>query len=243
MDTILRKEAATFRERNGIGSTEPITLKSLLIKLNVLTVYKPLSGKFSGMALLASDKRFMLVNSDHPIGKQNFTICHELYHLFIQDEFSSVQCITGRFDKKADRNEYNADVFAAYLLMPEDGILELIPNEELKGKNKVSLETLLRIEHYYSCSRLALLYRLSSMNLIGPEKFQQFKFNVIQSAAQYGYSNELYKQGNQDEIIGDYGQLAKRLFEVEKISESHYLELMEDIGKNVTKEDSNEWEF
>jgi Zn-dependent peptidase ImmA (M78 family) len=243
MDPILRKEAAAFRERNGIGSNEPVNIKSLLLKLNVLTVYKPLSGKFSGMAILAGDKRFMLINSDHPIGKQNFTICHEIYHLYIQEGFTSMQCFTGRFDKKTDRNEYNADLFAAYLLMPEDGIYELIPNNELRSKNKVSLETILKIEQYFSCSRLALLYRLHDLNLISNEQVQDYKFNVIQSAIQYGYSDNLYKAGNQNEIIGDYGQIAKKLFEIEKISESHYLELMDDIDKVVLEEQADEWEF
>ena len=48
---ILEKKANDFRNRNGLGSNDSIRLKSLLNKLDVLTVFKPLSAAFSGMAL------------------------------------------------------------------------------------------------------------------------------------------------------------------------------------------------
>jgi len=80
----IEKEAAEFRTRLGYTSYDPIGLKSLLIKLNIITLFKPLSEKFSGMAVKVEDTCFMFVNSSHSIGRQNFTICHELYHLFIQ---------------------------------------------------------------------------------------------------------------------------------------------------------------
>src|SRR5690606_844105 len=98
---ILEKKAYEFRKNAGLSSEDPIRLKSLLTKLNVLTVYKPLSDRFSGMALKVGDNRFILVNANHSLGKQHFTICHELYHLFIQENFTSMVCDTGRFDSSS----------------------------------------------------------------------------------------------------------------------------------------------
>jgi len=40
-----------FRQQNGYSSTEPVHLKSLLLKKNVLSLFRPLSDDFSGMAL------------------------------------------------------------------------------------------------------------------------------------------------------------------------------------------------
>lgn len=243
METILKKKAAVFRERYHIGLNEPLQLHNLLSELGVLTVFMPLPGDFSGMALLAGDKRFMLINADHPLGKQHFTICHELYHLFVQEGFTSQHCITGRFDKRHDKQEYYADVFAANLLMPEHGLIERIPDEELKGRNKISIETILKIEQHYACSRKALLYRLFTMDLISADYQEQFKHNVIRSARQYGYTTALYSSANNGLIIGDYAAKAKKLFDAEKISEPHYLELMTDIGIELEKEGTDEWKY
>ena len=109
--------AQEFRQKNGLSLTEPLKLKSLLQKTNVLTIYKPLSSKFSGMSikidLPAKTYKFMLVNSEHPVGKQHFTICHELYHLYYQKDFKAAVSCSGVIDKKGNSEEYNADVFAS----------------------------------------------------------------------------------------------------------------------------------
>ena len=64
---IIERQVSEFRADNGLSSSEPITLKSLLLKLNVLTILRPLSENFSGMCLKDnSGHRFMLINSNHP---------------------------------------------------------------------------------------------------------------------------------------------------------------------------------
>ncbi|MEJ0057615.1 MAG: ImmA/IrrE family metallo-endopeptidase [Bacteroidota bacterium] len=228
LDIEIEKKAIFFRQKTGLSSTEPIRLKSLLLKLNVLTLFKPLSGNFSGMAVKVGDRnRFMMVNCDQSIGKQHFTIGHELYHLFIQENFKSQQCYTGVFDKK-DIEEYKADLFSAFLLLPEEGIKQMIPD----GESKLSLQTILKIEQYYAVSRRALLYRLLNLDFINDAEVDLHTDNVKRGAAENGYGIDLYAPGNKGEIIGDYGVVARCLLDTEKISESHYLELMDAIGIN-----------
>ena len=41
---------------------------------------------------------------------------------------------------------------------------------------------------------------------------------------------DLYQSGNQNKIIGKYGSMARQLFDEHKISEGHYLELMNAAG-------------
>ena len=240
-DYTLEKEANWFRTKHGYNSLEPIPLQSLLLKLDVLTLFKPLSNNFSGMAIKAGEQRFILVNSNHPIGKQNFTICHELYHLYIQKDFHSMQCSTGLFDKKSNKIEYYADLFAANLLMPTQGILMHIPDQE-NVKNKISLHTLLKIEQTYSCSRSALLFRLINMNLLSLEMAENFRKNVIQKASQLGRSLDLYQPGNSGKMIGLYGSMARQLFEEQKISEGHYYELMNEAGLRIEGETDEIWQ-
>ena len=231
---VLEKKANDFRNVHGFGSNDSIRLKSLLYKLNVLTVFRPLSAGFSGMAIKVNNgqqvKRFVLINSSKTLGHQHFTICHELYHLFIQENFQSMVCSAGEFKKK-DKEEYNADVFAAHLLLPENGIKSLIPDEEL-GKDKIKLRTILKIEQYFSCSRAALLYRLKGLEIVTAKKLEEFNQNVKRSAVEFGYTTGIYEPGNHNEVIGDYGSLARELFDNELISESHYYSLLLDLGMN-----------
>lgn len=233
---IAKQKALDFRDSHGFSSHEPIYLKSLLLKLRVLTVFKPLSDSFSGMAYKCGEEaKFILINSNQTLGRQHFTIGHELYHLFIQENFTYRVCHTGSFSKD-DIEEYRADLFSINLILSEEAIYKIVPEEELEKKS-VSLDTIVEIEQQYNCSRSALLYRLMNMGLIKNTDFNDYKKNVIVSAKKRGYRAELYVPTNIDEVIGDYGQIAKSLFEENKISESHYINLLSDIGIDVWEEE------
>jgi Zn-dependent peptidase ImmA (M78 family) len=234
MNAILQKKANSFRERNGVSGSEAIRLKSLLLKLNVLTLFRPLSEAFSGMSLkINEDARFILVNSNHSIGRQHFTIAHELYHLYIQEKLEIHQCKTGIFDIK-NKEEFNADYFASCLLMPESGIHEMIPDDEL-NKKILSIQTIIKLEQYFSVSHSSMLVRLKMLRLLDNRAFEYFNtFKAIETAQKYGYDTSLYKVGNHNTTVGDYGEKARKLFDIEKISEGHYLELMQQIGIDIT---------
>jgi len=231
-ERILEARANKFRERNGIGITDPVDLYKLLNELNVLTRFQKMSPEFSGMALKIGDARFILVNRTQRRARQHFTIGHELYHLFEQPEFSFMLCKTGRFDKR-DREEYNADIFSSFLLMPEAGLLNAIPENELARGGNISLPTIVKLEQYFGVSRRALLIRLDKLGLIKYSEYEQYLTGVIQSANELGYSTKLYEADSDYNVIGDYGTICKKLFEEGKISESHYFNLMNDIGVNI----------
>lgn len=229
MKLSLEKTASEFRQTYGLNDRQPIRLRSFLQELNVQTVFKPLSESFAGMAMKIDDERFMLVNSNHSLARQHFTICHELYHLFVQKNFTSQVCNTGQFNYK-DPEELNADWFAAYLLIPRDGVLMQIEDWDELDKNQIKLATILKLEQFFSCSRSALLIRLEEIGLVDRAYGSQFKDNVKRSASLFGYTTELYEPGNANQTIGDYGTLARQLFDTEQISESHYTQLLIDLG-------------
>ena len=234
---IIERQVSEFRTDNGLSSSEPITLKSLLLKLNVLTIFRPLSENFSGMCLKDnSGHRFMLINSNQPRGRQHFTIAHELYHLFIEEKPTPHKCNPGYSKNKV---EQNADMFASSLLMPEAGICQLIPETELNTRN-ISIATILKLEHYFSVSRSALLYQLLNIGLISENtRTQLSEIGVKHSARCFGYDTALYEAANEGLVIGDFGEKARNLFDKEKISESHYMELLSKISINGTQENEN----
>jgi Zn-dependent peptidase ImmA (M78 family) len=247
-DILAKKDAAEFRRAQGLSAAEAVNLESLLLQLNVVTVFLPLQG-VSGMAVKMTkmDKvnRFILVNAHHSIGRQNFTLCHELYHLFVQKDFTAQVCQTGVFNRK-DENEYRADLFASHFLMPEDAIERLLPEDELTHKSEVSLASLLKLEHYFGASRAAIMTRLSSLGYEGFRKTEKlnklYGKDVQKKAMEYGYDTDIYKVGNLQKVIGDYGVLARGFFENELISESRYAELMQDIFVNIYTSQSDETE-
>lgn len=218
----------------GFNLSEPITLKSLLLKLNILTLFRPLSENFSGMCLKDnSEHRFMLINSNQSRGRQHFTIAHELYHLYMEEAPVPHKCNPGCGSKNPI--EQCADMFASSLLMPETGLCQLIPENELKAKD-VSIATILRLEHYFSVSRSALLYRLLNIGLITETNRSRLaNVGVKHSALCFGYDTALYEPANEGLVISDFGEKARNLFEQEKISKGHYLELLHKININETQ--------
>lgn len=224
---LVESQVSKFRRTMGLSDSEAVNLKSLLLKLNVLTIFRPLSDNFSGMSLKSGEKRFMLINSNHSISRQNFTIAHELYHLYIDQNPIPHNCYGS--GKKSDI-EQCADAFAQMFLMPSDGVMQMIPEDELID-GQVSMASVLRIEHYFSVSYSSVLNRLFDLKLIDRNQRKSFmEYSVKKTAREYGYDMSLYEAGNENLTIGDFGEKARKLFDKEKISEGHYIELLQKIG-------------
>ena len=228
------REAHQFRKKNELENDTPINFRSLIQKLGVVLVSKNLSNDFSGMAMKTGDHRFIMINSRHPFSRQRFTIAHELYHLYVQKDFTFKVCSTELFEARKDKEEYNADSFAADLLLPRFGLIELIPNSQNR-LNTITLDTLLSIEQYFQCSRTALLFRLKQMKFIDSSYYEKYSSNVRKSAKERGFSTKLYDPTHEDWVLSDYGLKARTLFENDLISEQHYSNLMLDINIDINK--------
>ena len=209
----------------GLSANEPIHVKGLLLRLGVLALYKAMSPSFGGMCLRSQgEDRFMLINSQTARGRQHFTIAHELFHLYVQpvEEFRPHQCMVDGVKSQAEKD---ADSFATVLLMPADGIRQMLTEQEIKSRY-IDLGVQLRLEQYFGVSHQAMQIRLRQLGF----QTENTTESIQLLARQYGIDDSLYRPGNDGLIIGDYGSLAKRLFDAEQISESHYLELMSKIG-------------
>jgi Zn-dependent peptidase ImmA (M78 family) len=217
--------ASKFRVKIGVSSIDPISVKSVLRKTNILTIYRPLSETSYGLSLKSKNgDRFMLVNSNSTRGRQHFTIAHELFHLYYDEQLTPHIC--GSNVDGVNNTEKNADLFASALLMPKEGILQFISLDEITSKN-VTLATVIKLEQFFSVSRSSLLYRLKALGLLTEGNLQSLlHISVRESAKQYGYDLSLYHSGNENLVIGDFGAKARLLYDSEKISEGHYLELL-----------------
>jgi Zn-dependent peptidase ImmA (M78 family) len=217
--------ALKFRVECGLSDKEAIHVKNLLRRLDILALFRPLSEEFYGMALQSpKGEKFMLINSNSTIGRQHFTIAHELYHLYFEDNIKWVICKKESEPKNV--SEHNANLFASAFLMPKTGIFDFITHNEIKTKN-ISLAKILKIENHFSVSHIAMLIRLKTLNLLSDNYFDEHKdLSIKEIAKNNGYDTELYDKGNEYFISGSYREKANVLFQKQKISEGHYNEII-----------------
>lgn len=223
--------AVEFRRRFDLGQADPIRIDSLLNKLDLLTVLAEMSENFSGMAARFGNEGFLLINCNLPKGRQIFTICHELYHLFVQDEFEFEVITDTRNGGKKSEQEKLADAFAAELLMPEKGIQELLLKQNYLGK-KIELDHVIKLEQYFQVSRQSMVYRLINLDFIHKNENLELKYfsNVKESAEKRGYDASLYEPTKPRVISSDYFDKAQHLYQKEKIGLTDYAQLLNDIG-------------
>lgn len=223
--------AQKFRLQSGFSFCEPINVKTMLRKYNILTMYRPLSAESYGISIKKGNACFIMINSNTTRGRQHFTIAHEIFHLFYDDDPKPHIC-----NGTATGIEKDANLFAASLLMPKEGLLQEIPEKEILNQNP-SLATILRIEQYFGVSRNSLLIRMKDLGIIDKKKFEELNsIPIKESARAYGYDTSLYEKGNEKVVIGDFGEKARRLFEENKISEGHYIELLNMIDNGNNKD-------
>ena len=222
--------ALKFRKENGLGDSAPLDFHRLLMNLKILTIFRPLSDNFSGMCLVSPEKKngFILINSNQTRGRQRFTIAHELYHIFYDENFTPHRCSPGSGERNT--NEKAADAFASALLMPAMGLTDMIIQSN--NKKRIDIPTLLKLGQYYSVSHTSLLVRLKELSYITNVQKEEFwNCQIKEEALRYGYDDSLYtRPANEGLIIGDYTTLATELFDKEIISEGHYTELLNKLN-------------
>lgn len=114
----LNAEAISLRKQFGEDAGSPIEIFSLLQNNEDLTtVFYPMSDRISGMCIRDGNNKIIGVNSTSTYGRQRYTIAHELYHLFFQEDFNSIIC---PMDLETDkdpgkRSEYVCLLFSSTL--------------------------------------------------------------------------------------------------------------------------------
>lgn len=215
--------AVRFRNMLHLPQDTPVVVKEVLEQLNILTMFRSLSEDSFGMSIKTKDGlRFMLVSSNSTIGRQHFTIAHELYHLFYDENPTPHMC---GVDGKSPL-EQSADMFASNLLLPRVGLLSMLP-ESFSETKQVDIATIVKMVQMFQVSRQALLYRLKRLSIINEAQLQTLLSAPIKDMAmRRGFDTSVYEKGNDGLIIGDYKSLATDIFEKGLISEGHYNELL-----------------
>lgn len=97
------------------GTRDPF---ELVEKLDVILDYEPLGNSVNGFYYSKDDIKLIVLNSQMPRHIQKFTLCHELAHHVLHANTNALLLSV------CNRQEYEADKFAMYLLLPETELKE-----------------------------------------------------------------------------------------------------------------------
>ena len=223
-----RKLAIDTRLRLGLQTTGYFDVHRAILSLGITCIKMPLESKMSGATIRSNGTKIILVNSSKSLGHQNFTIAHEIYHCLYDEGLKSTVCDTESFNK-GSRHEQFADLFAVYLLLPEEAIVYQLTLLN-KLEQKLSLTDIINLEQYFGVSRRAMLWRLEELRLIDSSKSAQYATNIKKRAKVRGKDISLYEATKDSIIISDYAEKAKEALDKELITESRYEEILTDAG-------------
>ena len=166
------------------------------------------------------------INSNMSIGRQNFTLAHELYHLLYEENKNNF--VICDYSSESD-SEIEANIFASYLLIPYEGLKRYAKNMNII---KWSLDDVIAAEQYYQISHLALLFRLVEQNFITEEECEEFRNVKISHEARIrGFNDDLYYPSPDDKkyfSLGNYVKSVGKAYSSNKISVGKKDELLLD---------------
>jgi Zn-dependent peptidase ImmA (M78 family) len=220
------KLAIDTRLRLGLYSTEHFDMYRAVNSLGITCIKRPLESSISGATLKTNEVKVILVNSSKTLGHQNFTVAHEIYHCLYDENLVSRACKTESFNRVSD-NEQVADLFATYLLIPEDAIFNQLRLRE-KLDVKLTLADIINLEQFFGVSRKAICWRLEDLKLITRKESNKYCVNIIRSARSLGKNTDLYKPTDDKTIISDYAEKASEALQKNLITESRYEEILAD---------------
>lgn len=155
----------------------PVPVEMIAERSGAAVRYRTFDGDVSGLLLRTEDGIIIGVNSTHPKTRQRFTIAHELGHLNLKSHKGrpvTVEHLTrgarvnwrdGTASQATDKEEIEANQFAAALLMPK----ELVEQEFWELAQRQPDEVIIqRLSRRFQVSGQAMRFRLVNLALLDP---------------------------------------------------------------------------
>lgn len=148
----------------------PVRVELIARRIGATVHYEPFDGDISGMVYRNKDRVIIGVNSLHHPNRQRFTIAHEIGHVLLHkgtevyiDRTYRVNMRNNVSSQAIDKDEIEANRFAASLLMPEHMLVQDLKDVEI---DFASEDDLADLAAKYEVSLQAMTIRLSNLELI-----------------------------------------------------------------------------
>jgi Zn-dependent peptidase ImmA (M78 family) len=153
-----------------VGEQLPVDVYVIARACGVDVRQLPMEDSVSGVLVLKDGQAAIGVNEAHHPNRQRFSIAHELGHYLLHrnssDLFVDAAPIFFRDDRSSDgteRQEIQANAFAAELLMPEDMLRAQLTNRPLDVFDDIAMR---QLAVRFGVSVQALSIRLTRLGLI-----------------------------------------------------------------------------
>lgn len=230
----LKHKACSLRIKFGEDSDSPIDIFSLVQKdKNLTLIFHTLGKNISGVCYKVNSSNIIAINSKMSIGRQKFSLAHELYHLYYDKTLNSISYMS---IGSGDAIEREADQFASYFLIPPSSLNKEIENiKTINGEDRLSLENIIELEQFYGVSHQSMLYRLLSDGYLNKLELENMKNGIIEKAANLGYDTGIYlpsSESKDKKVYGYYLKVLNQLFNNGRISKGKYEELLIDAFRD-----------
>ncbi len=225
----LMTKAERLRMQFGEDNHSPIDIFSLAQGIELLTiVYYPMGNTISGMCVKGTEGRCTIaLNSSMTSGRQRFSLAHEFYHLYYDENMLSV---CAKSIGTGNETEKKADAFAAYFLMPRVALTEKAESLLEKHPGRLNIQDIIRIEQYFGVSHQTAVYQLNNCGFINKDDLDELlNISVRRQAEAMGFNADLYRPLLEDKQYCTYGHYinqADQLINKEIVSEGKYEELL-----------------
>jgi len=167
--TAVRRRAQSLLQEIGIHQV-PVDVFAVTTYLGLDVLAEALDPSTSGVLVVGSEHAVIGVNQQHHRRRQRFTIAHELAHYVLHRQASNVfvdSTLTFHRNKTSaegvDRQEVEANAFAAELLMPEGLLKKYWESQQFDLYDDVALA---RLAARFDVSEQALTIRLMNLRLV-----------------------------------------------------------------------------
>lgn len=213
-----------------------IDILSILDNTTILIRSPINTKKFSGLSTFFEGEFIVFLNSSFTLGHERFSGAHELYHITYNSDILKRDKIL--FNDSQDI-EFEANMFAAEFLMPEDGIKEVFYKQVDTKPNQVEAKHVVRMQNYFKVSYKAMLKQLIQMKLCDEKLYEPLLcYQSLEKTSELkkitlmeGYTTELIEPSNIKSISTEYIEVLRRNFEENRISYKKLEEMLGFIGK------------
>lgn len=216
-----------YETRKALGCSENgfVEIFNILPKDNVSISKQKLGSNISGLCYKYKGNVLFVINSQMSLGRQRFTLAHEIYHWRFDENPQSVCLLNGN----SSAIEKDADEFASYFLVPQ---LEFeLKLNSILSERKLTIQDIIELEQYYGISHQAMLMKLEKMKVISESEKIAFQKNIKKNAALLGYSTAIYEATNEETTTGILIQKIFELNKENKISDSYAERLLINAGR------------
>lgn len=221
--------AVKLRKLYGEDETSYIDVFEFAKRIDYLTlVFYPLGQNISGICIKQDQANVIAVNSNTSVGRQRFSLAHELYHLFFDSTIGT--SISNLESSYSNNIEDEANTFASFFLVTYNTLAD-----ELSQLNEINITNILALENKFGLSHLAMLYRLNKYGYINDSQYKEFSEVSIKETAKYYFSDtDLYTVSNNayKKTFGHYIKQAKQLKQKRILSEGAYNEMLLDAFRD-----------